>query len=1080
MHLVTARVRRFAAVASALLLTCSAVRAQITTASLNGTVTDKNGQPLPGAVVRATHDPSGSVFGTSTREDGRYNLPGLRVGGPYTIHVSLVGYRPEEKSGVTLLLGQNLRLDFSLAEEAVQVGEVQVTAEHNPVMSASRTGASMSITRDQLEYVPTVSRSFQDALKLSPLFVTNSSSGSENANGRNNRFNNIQIDGAAYNDLFGLASSGLPGGQTNTTPISLDAIQEVQAVIAPYDVRMSGFTGGGINAITRGGTNTLTGSGYFYGRNENWAGTSPDAFKTKLANFGENTAGLSVGGPILEDKLFFFVNGEIFRRTSPLTRSFGASANGTNTYQLSQDSLNRFISILKNTYGYNPGSYTDLNYTRRSNKIFARLDYSLSERHHLSLRNNYNNGWDDNSPSGSGIFPADELYKFRDATNSTVLELNSTFGNEWANDFTVGYTAIRDRRDVYSSPFPEITIKSAGINSGGLDLRAGAETFSNANSLDQDIFEFSDNLTRFIGDHTITVGTQNQYFHFGNLFIRNIYGNYEFTSLSSFASGVPSRFQYTYSLTGDPRQQAKFGGFQYGFYAQDEWSAESNLKLTLGARIDVPTFPDKPFFNPSIDTLFGAQGLETNRVPSGKVLFSPRAGFNYDPTGDRTWQVRGGLGVFTGRIGYVWLSNQYGNTGVDFARFDVSSLPASFRFQPNPNLQSAAGLTPVTTTEVDLTDPNFKMPQVLRFDVGVDHQLPLGFVGTLEALYTSSINDILYQDISMVGPGDPRIANQAITPGGMLAGDGRPVYGTYDTARNRWTTLRVSPKFTNVILMKNTSKGYSYNFTVQLQRAQVTDGWYANLAYTYGMSKDMNSILSSQAISQWRFNQVSGDPNNPGLSYSSFDLRHHIIAVVSYKLEFAPQYVTTIALAYEGKSGLPFSVIYNGDVNGDGQTSNDLAYIPKNRNDVILVTGTGAPAPSSDYDNLDRYISNDPYLSSRRGQYAERNGDRTSWSHDIDLHLSQQIPTFLDQHFEITFDVLNFLNLLNHNWGTIPTITNSQDFLLTFYGLNKDPSSPNYGKPEFRYQHGDPNVKPWVNDNLLSRWQAQIGLRYSF
>ena len=389
----------------------------ITTASIYGMVADKAGLGLPGANVAATHMPSGTTYGISTRVDGKFNLHGLRVGGPYSIKVTYIGYKPQEEKEITLLLGQNLRLDFTLTEEAVQVGEVQIVGERNAIMSASKMGASMSITRAQLDYIPTVSRSFQDALKLSPYFVGN------NANGRNNRFNNIKIDGAAFNDLFGLAGNGLPGGQTNTIPISVDAIQEFQAVIAPFDVRLSGFTGGGINAITRSGTNTFTGSGYYYGRNQNWAGKSPDVNQTRLANFGENTGGFSVGGPVMENKLYFFVNGEIFKRTAPLTRSFDAAANGTNVYKLAMDSVNKFVNILSNKYGYDPGSFTDITYGRQNAKIFARLDFNLSDQHRLTLRNNYTDGWDDNTPSGSGIFPANELYKFMDVTNSTVLQV---------------------------------------------------------------------------------------------------------------------------------------------------------------------------------------------------------------------------------------------------------------------------------------------------------------------------------------------------------------------------------------------------------------------------------------------------------------------------------------------------------------------------------------------------------------------------------------------------------------------------------------------------------------------------------
>lgn len=1039
----------------------------VTTAAINGMITGKGGEALPAVNIVAVHQPSGTQFGTSTRDDGHYNLQGLRVGGPYTVTASLIGYQPHKRVDINLQLSQNLRLDFVLTEEAVEVAAVEVIGERNAVMSASRTGAATSVSRDQIDLVPTVSRSFQDAYRLSPLFVGN------NAAGRNNRFNNIQIDGAVYNDLFGLASSGTPGGQANINPISLDALQEFQIVIAPYDVRQSGFTGAGINAITRSGTNRFAGSAYYYGRNQDFAGKSPDTLRTKLANFSDYRIGFRVGGPIIENQLFFFTNAELYRRSSPLTRVFGAASTGTNQYTTPIDSVQRFANALRG-YGYDPGSFTDITNERQGNNIFGRLDYNLSEVHRITLRHNYNDGGDDNSPSGSGIYSSNLRYKFNDVTNSTVLQISSAFSSTIANEFILGYTTIRDKRDIYGNPFPEVLIRSAGLGGGG-DLRAGAETFSNANALDQNVFEITDNFTYFLGNHTFTVGTQNQFFKFSNLFIRNIYGNYEFATLTDFINKKPARYQLTYSLLGDPKPRAEFRGIQYGLYAQDEWTVMPGLKLNLGVRADIPTFPDKPLYNPSIDTLFGARGLQTNKVPSGLLLLSPRIGFNYDPTGDRTWQVRGGVGTFSGRIGYVWLSNQYGNTGVDFARFDVSNLPANFVFQPDPYKQTAAGLSPVTTTEVDLTDPDFKMPQVFRVNLGVDRQLPFGFVGTIEGLYTSTVNDILYQDINLAGT-----QSSALTPGGTLVGDGRPVYGTYSTSTRRFTAAKVSNKFTNVILMKNTSDGYAYNITAQLQRAQAADGWYGNLAYTFGLSKDHNSIASSQAISQWRFNQVPGDPNNPPLSYSQYDTRHRIIAAASYSFEVASGFRTTVSLFYEGRSGQPLSFIYNGDVNGDGQTSNDLIYIPKDRNDVVLMSGTAASAtvlPTSDvaYTNLDKYIQNDGYLSSHRGAIAERMGGRTSWSHSVDFKLAQEVPVIAEHRIEITFDVLNILNLLNRDWGYVPFISNNQDFVLTFHSL--DPVS---GKPRYVWQKTDPNVPAWVNDNLLSRWGAQIGLRYSF
>jgi len=1062
------------AVLALLFVGSSVVLAQgVTTAAISGRITSTTGEPLPGANVIAIHNPSGTTYGTASRPDGRYNLQGLRVGGPYTVTVSFVGYRQDKRENINLKLSQNLTVDFVLAEQAVEVSGVTVTSDRNAIISSGRTGAAMSVSNDQLDYVPTLSRNFNDALKLSPLFVGN------NAAGRNSKFNNIQIDGAVFNDLFGLASSGQPGGQTGNTPISLDALQEFQIVIAPFDVRQGGFTGGGINAITRSGTNTFHGSAYYYGRNQDFNGTSPDELKTKLANYSDYTTGFRVGGPIMENKLFFFVNGELRRRKEPTTRVFGAGSNATNQYALSKDSLAKFVNILQNQYHYTPGSYTDFTNETPANKIFARLDYNLSDQHRLSLRNSYSDGSSDNAPSSGAIYPSNERYKINDVTNSTVAQLTSAFGNTMANEFIIGYTTIRDKRDIYGSVFPEVWIKNAGLG-GGTDLRAGAETYSNANALDQDIFEFTDNFTYFMGNHTFTVGTQNYSFKFSNLFIRNIYGNYEFLTLDDFAAGNPSRFQLTYSLLPNPQPRASFAGLQLGAYAQDEWSILPNLKVNLGVRVDVPTFPDSPLHNTNIDALFGSRGLATNKVPSGNVLFSPRLGFNLDPDGERIWQVRGGVGVFSGRIGYVWLSNQYGNTGVDFARYDVRSFPAGFMFEPNPYQQQAGGrlsqLSAVTTTEVDLTDPNFKMPQVFRVNLGVDRQLPMGFVGTIEALYTKSINDIMYQDISLAGP-----QNSTLTPGGKLVGDGRYVYGTYSTSSRRWTTAKLSPNFTNVIYMTNTSDGYTYNITAQIQRAQVEDGWYANLAYTYGMAKDRNSILSSQAISQWRYNQVYQDVNNPDLSYSTYDVRHHIIAAVSYRFEAIPSFGTTVSLFYEGRSGYPISFYYNGDVNGDGQTSNDLAYIPKDKNDVILMSSSSGTATeltdktNAAYDKLFTYINNDSYLSSHKGQVAERNGGRTPWSHSLDFKLAQEIPTFSGHRFEITLDVLNILNLVNHSWGYVPYISNYQDDLLTFHSLD-----PTTGKPRFYWSKPDPNAHPWINDNLSSRWGAQLGLRYTF
>ncbi len=1076
--------RGAAIAASVCTFVTSSIFAQGTTsAAINGIVRDQNGQPLVGANVVAVHVPSGTTYGTTTRDDGRYNLFGLRVGGPYTVSCSFIGYKKETQTDIDLVLSQNLTIDFKLVEEAVQITGVLITAEKNAILSSARTGAAATVRGENFDRLATISRSFQDFQKISPLFVGSS------AAGRQNRFNNIQIDGAMYNDLFGLAASGTPGGQAGTNPISLDALQEFQVVIAPYDVRLGGFTGGGINAITRSGGNKYTGSAYYYGRNENFVGTSPDTLRRKFAQFSEYQMGFRLGGPIVETKLFFFVNGEITRRKQPLDRTLGSSisAPSNNQYKVPADTVNRIISILNN-YGYSPGSFTHILFERPSTKIFGRLDFNLSDRHRLTLRHNYVDASDNVSPSLGQLYAENSLYKFASTTNSTVLQLTSTFSNAMANELILGYTRIRDHRTFPGTNFPIVLIRRAGFN-GDADMVAGSENFSTQNALDQDIFELTENFTYFLREHTLTFGTSNQLFKFSNLFIRDTYGNYEFLTLNDFLNGYPSRYQYSYVLPGG-NQRAEWKGIQYGFYAQDEWTGVPKLKVTLGIRIDIPTFPDKPRFNPSVDTLFGAQGLGTNIVSSGKPLWSPRLGFNWDPVGDRSVQLRGGAGVFSGRIGYVWLSNQYGNTGVDFGRIDQSFNPAtkSFTFQPDPNKQ-VSSIAGVKTTEIDLTDKDFKMPQVFRADLALDRELPMGFVATIEGLYTKSINDIVYQDINLAGPQ----SNGGLTPGGHLVGDARPVYGVYSTSSRTFTAKKLSDqlaasvqRFTNVILMKNTSEGNQYYLTLQLVRPLAPDGWSTNFSYTYGQSKDLNSVLSSQAISQWRFNETQGDPNNPTLSYSNFDLRHRIFAALSRRFEFAKGFGTTIGLAYEGRSGSPFSYIYNGDVNGDGQVSNDLVYIPKDRNDVILMLGSGATAtvlPYTDatYDKLDQFIQNDAYLSAHRGQIAERQGARTPWNHFLDLSLVQEIPTFQSHKIEIVVSVLNFLNLLNRDWGYVKSISFQTFQLLTFHSLDASTTSPTYGKPRFVLPSNvDPKVPPWSNSDLSSRWQAQLGVRYEF
>jgi hypothetical protein len=1086
-------------------LLCMGTRAfaqGVTTAAINGTVRDESGQTLPGANIIAVHVPSGTSYGTSSRENGKYDLSNLRVGGPWRVTFSYVGYEKQTREVAHLALGENFRLDVTMSTGAVELGAVEVTGDRSGIFSAARTGAAQSVSTAQIERFPTISRSFQDFSKFSPQVSGNSIAG------RNGRYNNIQIDGTQYNDLFGLGSSGTPGGQANTNPISLDALQEFQVVVAPYDVRQGRFSGGGINAITRSGTNKVEGSAYYFMRSEGMIGDlnttrwltngTPGSFrdtliKTPFANFSEYQAGFRVGGPIIENQLFFFVNAEQTGRTQPYANLALTQGTDPNLVRTTAETMQ---SILINKYGYDPGSFSGYDAERPSTKLFARVDWNLAGNHKLTLRHNFVDAYDDiYRPSATSFLFGNRNYRFHNNVNSTVLQLSSTFAANMSNELIVGYTRIRDYREFFGKPFPTVNLTVAGVT-----LNAGAENFSIANKLDQDVFEITNNFTYYMGDHVFTVGTQNEFFSFGNLFIRDYYGTYSFNSVADLERGVASRLQYSFARPGiDPMFMATFGAAQLGLYAQDEWSVTKNFKTTIGLRLDMPMINDNPAYNITADTArYNAStakaqanpgatyGLRTDKVPATQYMISPRVGFNWDVFGDRSTQVRGGAGLFTGRVPFVWISNQFSNTGVEFARLDLRTRTNdTVRFDPNLDPRDPAFLSRAgTATEINITADDFMMPQTARFNLAVDQKLPWGLVGTLEGIYTKTLNDIYYRDINL---GD----RMATTSFGNVLPGGRGVYGTFSgrttTPGTQVGTFSRGP-FTNVILLENTSEGYAWNVSGQLQK-QFENGFMAAVAYTYSEAKDQNSGLSSQAVSNWRFNHTPDSPNELPLTRSLFDIPHRMITSASYRFEYATHWATTVSIFYEGRSGSPFSYVYDGDLNADGQVENDLIYVPNDRNDIALVRVNGSNttrAPETDYDALDSYISRDEYLSTVRGKIAERYGAREPWWGRFDLRIAQEIPNplVMSNKLEITLDILNVLNFFNGEWNRIQSVPNNRDLLIRFEGLAaaQNTLGPNgvalpAGTPLFSYKD---KKDPFQYDDLASRWQMQVGIRYTF
>ncbi|TVR61344.1 MAG: TonB-dependent receptor [Gemmatimonadales bacterium] len=1027
----------------------------VTTSALTGRVTNPAGEPLASVQIVVTNLATGTQQGVLTRADGRYTLPGLRPGGPYRVEAQGLGFATEAIDDLFLALGQTERLDFVLAEQAILLEGIDVLGERSgAIISRGRTGTGSVITEDAVSNSPTISRDFTDFVRLTP--QVSASTPGTSAAGRNNRYNNIQIDGAVNNDLFGLAASGTPGGQANARPITLEAIQEFQVNIAPFDVRQGGFTGANINAVTRGGTNEFSGSAAFFGRNESFIGKYSrfdGAPSGDVAEFEQWDLAFSLGGPIVEDRAHFFVAGELSRRTSPFGGVLGVNTSAT------PGDVRTITDAVQSRYGYDAGRSDQFPLDTDSNNIFARLDFQLNPDHRLTLRHNFVDAIRDvpNGGPGQTFGLSNSGYTFNSQTNSTVAQLNSNFGGGIFNEFRLGMTFVRDSRDV-GQPFPRLQVDVPGGN-----VRVGPDQFSGANALDQNIIEITNDLSFSRGSHTITLGTSNEFFSFSNLFVRNAFGFWRFPSVDAFLAENPNRYEYSFLLP-DGEERAEFPVRRWSAYAQDRWEVTDDFILTYGARIDFTQLPDTPARNP----VLARANLErnTDEVPSNALQFNPRVGFNWDVYGDRSTQLRGGLGLFSGRTPFVWISNAYGNTGLDYVRFtctgdDVPGFTASPNQMPTACAGGDASFAP---NEINTVDPDYKFPQIFRASAAVDRELGfLGTIGTLEGLYTRNLNDIKYRNLLINRNDDlPMREGRAQYPRTLLqAQTGEVPVG-------------------DVIDLSNTSKGYSYNLTAQLQRP-VADGWGFSLAYTYSDAFDVNRGGSSQAVSNWRFNPNAGDPNELPVARSNFVIRNRILATFTQEFSFIEGFPTLASLIYVGESGQRYSFVYNGDVNSDGQTSNDLIWVPANQNEIRFFDNSGGAdgrqpqlSPSQSWANLNDFIERNACLQEARGGIIERGACQEPWFNQVDLRLAQEFRTFGTQRAEITLDVLNVLNLLNSDWGRKEFISNESFNLIAVRSAND-------------VENGRVLMQPFssretVNSiaDLTSRYQMQLGIRYRF
>ena len=1044
------------------LLNVFAAGAQVTTAEITGVILDQENIPLPGANVTAVHTPTGTRYGTVTNFDGAFNLLNLRVGGPYTVTVSYVGFQTAVLEGINLNLGQTYNVDITMLSDATELEAVVITSSRNQVVNSDRTGSETNIGRKELKTLPSISRSASDFYRLEPTASSNGSFG-----GRNDQFNNFSLDGSIFNNPFGL-DAATPGGQTNAQPVSLDAIDQIQVSTAPYDVTQAGFTGASVNAVTKSGTNTLEGTVYGFYRNEDMIGDKVAGDEIMVPDLTQAQYGVSVGGPIIKDKLFIFANYERDDR-SDLGSNFVASRpglTGENVSRVSATDLD-YVSSQLDMLGYETGPYEGYTHDTESSKGIAKLDWNINQNHRAAFIYNFLRASRDlpanpeaigrRGPDLTTLQFRNSGYTINNNIDSWLFELNSTFGNNISNKFQAGYTFFDDSRDPFSAPAPPINILQDGVRY----IVAGHEPFSINNRLEQNVYQVTNNLTLISGNHTFTFGGSFERFEFDNSF--NL-GAYDYENITTFYGDL-------YSVRTDPNapdgsmsfEQAINNGTiaaalsnaqavfdnnnkndswalaetnvgQLAFYAQDRWKLSDDFTFTYGLRVDKPLYfdtrdkiqenidrigaflyqPDTEYYNENGDVV----KLNSLELPANDLLWSPRLGFNWDALGDKSLQIRGGTGIFTGRLPFVWIGNQVAN-------------PAFYFYQT--------------------TAPDFKYPQVWRTSFGIDYRFDNGLTVTSDYIYTKDANA---QIVRNYGLG---------TPTGNLEGvDNRLIYLDSDKAAN------------NAYVFTNTDKGYSYNWSLKVAKNFMRD-FYASIAYNYLKAEDASSLDAEISSDAFERNPALGNVNTAVLSTSRYGDKHRIVGQLNKQFTYGKddKWSTSIGAFYEYAQGGRFTYTYSGDINNDGSVLNDLIYIPT-QDELQQYTFSGdATEQEAQRQAFEAYIQQDDYLSENRGDYAEKYGVLSPWRGRWDVKLLQDYNFKVGDKkntIQLSVDVLNFGNLLNSDWGVIEIPVNDQ------------PIGVNVGSDNVPvYTFGTDQKRTFGYDfSLESRWQAQVGLRYIF
>ncbi len=1072
------------------------VSAQVTTGSMRGSVVDSAGNPIQSARVTATHTPSGTIYQSTTRADGGFIIPGLRVGGPYTVEATRIGFARQSRSGLNVGLGVSTDVTFRLGALATQLSAVTVTSTGSEI-SQTRTGAVTSVPLQALEQLPTISRRIDDFTRLTP-----QASGSSFA-GVDNRLNNIMVDGAYFNNSFGLG--GQPGDRTGVAPISLDAIEAVQVSIAPYDVRQGNFVGAAVNTVTKSGTNDFSGSVYYLQRDNDMVGKKIGGRAFNPGTFDFSQVGARIGGPLIKNKLFFFASFESDGITEPGTTFRALQPGETQGGQVTRvraSSLDSLSNFLSQNFGYATGPYQGYDHETPSLRLTAKLDYAMNDKNKFSLRytkldsktdvllsNSNSLGFGNRRSSLLALNFQNSNYQVLENIESVVGEWNAVIGSNMSNNMIIGYTKNDESRDVRGGltggkPFPLVDI----LDQSATYTSFGFEPFTPNNELRYNSQQFQNNFTIYGDRNDFTLGVSVERYESENIFFPGSQSVYVYNSLSDFYRDAndylanPNRtvspvtlpiFQVRYAnQPGMEKPVQPLEVLFAGVYAQNEFRPTRNLTTTFGLRVEQARFGDTGFENPLANAMVFrdengvAQQYETQALPKPSLLFSPRFGFNWDVAGEGTTQVRGGTGVFTGRPAYVWISNQIGNNGVltGFEDFrGVTTRP----FHPDPDKYKPAAVTgaPAATYELALTDKNFKFPQILRTNLAVDRKLPFGTTGTVELLLAQDINGIYYVN-----------ANLSPADGKFNGPDQRPRWFVDDCPASG-VQQRINCSVTSAVVLKNQDVGRSWNLSASLEKA-FTNGFFAKAAYSYGLSR--NTVdPGSIAFGSWNGNAQVNGPNNPGLGFSGASQGHRYFLTAAYTKKLLPIGPTGISFFLNSFQGNG-SYVYGGDFNGDGGTSNDLLYVPKDASEMrfLPITGSAPFSVAQQIEAFEKFIQQDRYLRNNRGEYVKRGGIFTPMTARMDVSLTQDIVQNVmgkPNKLQVRMDLLNFTNMFNSDWGRSWSFTSSTPLVPA--GVDAS------GVPQFRMRT--------IGSSLLNRsfqrnfgigdvWRMQLGVRYTF